>query len=330
MKLAAVGTGWIANDVLHHLSGWGWEVSAICSTPRSKAKAEALAAQCGGTPCIYTDFEEMLNQEKVDAVYLALPNHLHHQYAMKALEKGFHVIVEKPLAGNHREALEMAELARKKGLFLYEAISTIHHPNFHQIKELLPRIGEVKLVNCNFSQYSSRYDRFLRGDVAPVFDAAQSGGALMDLNLYNLHYIMGLFGTPRSVAYLPNIQNGIDTSGILTMDYGAFQAAAIAAKDCGAPCLCSIQGTKGYLLQTTPANTCGELLLHLNDGTEERYDTPVSSRLEPEFRHFLREMEAGDLEHCYQTLEHSLSVCQVQTEARQGAGIYFPADILYE
>lgn len=329
MKIAAAGTGFIAKEVLPQLADWGWTVEAICSTPRSEEKAKALAEQCGGTARVYTDFSTMLDSETVDAVYLCVPNHLHHSFVKAALTKGVNVIVEKPIASNDREALELAELARSKQLFFYEAISTLYHPNFHKLRELLPLLGEIKLVSCNFSQYSSRYDRFLSGDIAPVFDPVQSGGALMDLNLYNLHYLIGLFGVPKSVGYQPNIQKGIDTSGVLTLDYGRFQAVSIAAKDCGAPCFYTIQGTKGYLFQSTPANTCGEILLHLNNGTEQRFDASTPSRLEPEFRHFLKEMAAGDLQSCYRTLEQSLDVCRVQTEARTGAGIYFPADIEY-
>lgn len=325
MKLAAIGTGMIAREVLPRLSGWGWEVAAICSTPRSVEKGREFARLCGGSK-VYTDFSAMLDEVEVDAVYIAVPNYLHTEFIRTALEKGCNVIAEKPVTDNYKKAEELAALAREKNLFFYEAISTIHNPNYHAIRELLPRIGEVKVVSCNFSQYSSRYDAFLNGIIAPVFDPKQSGGALMDLNLYNLHYVIGLFGMPKNVEYHANIQKGIDTSGVVTLDYGSFQAVCIAAKDCGAPCSYSIQGTKGYIYQTTPANVCGGVTLHLNDGTEEHYDLSPAHRTESEFRAFLREIEAGDLASCYQTLEHSLNVCRVQTEARLKAGIRFAAD----
>ena len=94
----------------------------------------------------------------------------------------------------------------------------------------------------------------------------------MDLNVYNISYIVGLFGEPNRVNYAANIDHGIDTSGILTMDYSGFKAVSMAAKDCGAPARCVIQGTKGYLLQKSTANYCGGLTLHLNDGKEEHYN----------------------------------------------------------
>ena len=61
----------------------------------------------------------------------------------------------------------------------------------HIFRELLPRIGRVKLVQCNFSQYSSRYDAFCAGETPVSFDPECAGGALMDLNVYNISYIVG-------------------------------------------------------------------------------------------------------------------------------------------
>ena len=121
-------------------------------------------------------------------------------------------------------------------------------------RELLPRIGRVKLVQCNFSQYSSRYDAFCKGETPPVFDPNCAGGALMDLGVYNVSYIVGLFGEPNQVKYTANIERSIDTSGILTMEYSGFRAVSIAAKDCAAPARYVIQGTKGYILQKSTAN----------------------------------------------------------------------------
>src|SRR5699024_7233687 len=81
----------------------------------------------------------------------------------------------------------------------------------------------------------------------------------------------GLFGEPQQVHYAANLERGIDTSGILTMDYRSFKAVSIAAKDCAAPPRYVIQGTRGYLLQKSTANFCGPVTLHLNDGREEHF-----------------------------------------------------------
>ncbi len=326
MRLGVVGTGMIAKTAIPVIKRCGWEIAAVCSTPRSRKTAEALCEEYG-IPAAFCDYQQMLAESGMDAVYIAVPNSLHASLARQALASNVSAIVEKPLASNIREASELAALAREKGLFLFEAISTAYLPNYITLPSLLPRIGDIKLAVCNFSQYSSRYNAFLAGETPPVFDPEKSGGALMDLNVYHIHYLCGLFGPPQKVSYYPHMERGIDTSGILILDYGRFQAACMAAKDSASPSYCMIQGTKGYLIQDTPANTCGKITLHLNTGEEEHYDDAPSDRLAPEFTAFLKMMSEKDLASCRQMLERSLSVMDTLTQARKNASICFPADI---
>ena len=192
---------------------------------------------------------------------------------------------------------ELAALARRKKVFLFEAMTTQYLENYNKIRELLPRIGRVKLVQCNFSQYSSRYDAFCAGETPVSFDPECAGGALMDLNVYNISYIVGLFGEPNQVHYLANMERGIDTSGILTMEYNSFKAVSMAAKDCGAPARYVIQGTKGYILQKSTANWCGGVTFHPNQGKEEHFNLNGGRpRQAAEFEAFARALENGDQE----------------------------------
>ena len=122
------------------------------------------------------------------------------------------------------------------------------------------------------------------------------------------------------MGYAANVDRGIDTSGIATLDYGSFKAVGICAKDCGAPTTNVIQGTNGYIMQTTPANRCGAVTLHLNDGTEEVFDESPELQWESEFRAFAAGIEAGDRAGCAAKLELSLAVARVLTEARRQGG----------
>ena len=325
MKLGIVGSGKIVQEFLPWLaSSPAFEVAALCSTQRSADKAAALCAQYG-VPFHVTDYSQLL--AAVDVVYIALPNLLHTAYAKAALEAGRHVIVEKPLAPCAGEAAALSALAHRKGCFLFEAVTTQYLENYRKLRQLLPRVGQVKLVQCNFSQYSSRYDGFCAGQTAPVFDPQQAGGALMDLGVYNVSYIVGLFGEPQQVHYAANLERGIDTSGILTMDYRSFKAVSIAAKDCAAPPRYVIQGTRGYLLQKSTANFCGPVTLHLNDGREEHFSlNGKRPRCAAEFEVIAHAIATGDQELCSGMLETSLAVSRVLTAARQTAGIKFPCD----
>lgn len=324
MKLGVVGTGMIAQIVVPHLEEWGASVAAVSGTPNTRDEAAELARPYGAA--VYTDYAEMLASADVDTVYIAVPNFLHCVFTLQALEASKHVIVEKPIASNAAEAEKIASVAREKHLMVFEAISTLYLSNYQKIKEWLPRIGSVKIVSCNYSQYSHRYDAFREGAVLPAFDPAKAGGALMDLGLYNFQYIMGLFGEPESVSYLANVERGIDTSGVATLDYGAFKAVSVCAKDCAAPVMNVIEGNDGYILQMTPANKCGEVLLHLNDGTEERFDGNPEMQWESEFCTYARMVDEGDYDTCYHMLDHSVAVSRAMTQARLSAGVRFPMD----
>ena len=325
MKLGIVGTGMIVQEALPLVAKWDWQVTALCGTPRSQEKVTELCEQ-NHIPAGFTDYTAMLKDAEMDAVYVAVPNFLHFAFVKQALEAGRSVIVEKPMTSNYGEARKLEVLAKEKKLFLFEAITTVYLPDYLKTKEWLSRIGDVKIISCNFSQYSHRYDAFRSGEILPAFDPAKSGGALMDLNLYNLHYLMGLFGKPRDVRYAANVERGIDTSGMLTLDYGTFQAVSIAAKDCSAPCRYLIQGTNGYIQMDTPANCCEGVMLHLADGTTETSSGNPESRMESEFRCFANMIQSGDYDGCYEQLAHSVAVSRVQTKARLDAGIRFPAD----
>ena len=330
MRLGMVGTGLIVQAQLEQMGHRpGYSVGAISGTPRSSAKTAELAERYH-IPERYDDFLEMVAMSDIDTVYVGVPNSLHSAVTRAALGAGKNVICEKPLTPTYDEAETLSYLAREQGLFLWEAITIPYLPNFSRLQALLPRIGMVKMACCNFSQYSRRYDRFRAGETPAAFDPARAGGALMDLGVYNLHYLVGLFGAPDAVSYAANVERGIDTSGVVTLDYGDLKAVSVAAKDCAAPSYCIIQGTAGYLAQYTKSGECGPITLHLNDGTDETYDDngfiDPARRWDAEFAGFAADVANGSLDHCYEMLDQSLIVARVIEEARRSAGVVFPAD----
>ncbi len=326
MKLGIIGAGMIVKEFLTITPQLNnIELVAIFGRKSAEEKMNEFKNQYK-IDKIYYDYDELLSSD-VDTLYIALPNNLHFEFAKKALEANKNVIIEKPITTNYKEALILGELAKQKNLFIFEAITNQYFPNYKKIKELLPKLGNIKIVQCNYSQYSSRYDKFKDGIVLPAFDPNFSGGALMDLNIYNIHYIVGLFGKPKNIEYYPNIERGIDTSGILILDYEKFKCICIGAKDCKAPIANNIQGDKGCIYQDTPANVCERFELLMNDGTSTLInENNYEHRMVNEFIEFTDMIKNNNLEKCYQMLEHSLIVSEVQTIARNKSGIVFPAD----
>lgn len=326
MKLGIVGAGMIVKDFMTITPGLK-EIELTAISGRKSSEENMLGFKKKyGIKDIFFDYDELLSSS-IDTVYVALPNNLHYEYAKRALEHNKNVIIEKPMTSTYWQAKELSDLAREKSLFIFEAITNQYLPNYRKIKELLPELGNIKIVQCNYSQYSSRYDKFKNGEVLPAFNIESSGGALMDLNIYNIHYVVGLFGKPVNVEYYPNIENGIDTSGILIMEYENFKCVCIGAKDCKAPIANNIQGDKGCIFQDTPTNVCEKFELLMNDGSSSVINQNIfAHRMVNEFLDFTEMIEANDLDRAYKMLDQSLIVSEVQTIARNKGGIIFPED----
>lgn len=303
----------------------GLEVVGLLARTGSLERARGLAARTG--VALVTDSLDALCAAGIDTLYVAVPNAAHVAYVREGLERGLHVVVEKPMTSTVDEALALRALAAERGRFLFEAITTIHLAAFRQVRDWLPRIGDVKLVQSQYSQYSRRYDAFRAGEVPPAFDPQQSGGALMDLGLYNLHFVLGLFGEPEHAAYTPNMERGIDTSGVLVLRYPGFVATCTQAKDSAGPQGGLIQGTAGRITTSASPNLVGAVTLELADGTVETADDGLAGdRLATEFRAFVRAVAEDDRASAAAWLDRSVAVSRVQTAARLTAGIRFPAD----
>lgn len=315
MKLALLGTGMIVRELLPVLEELGIQPAALLSTRRSRERGEELAKQFG-IPYLYTEYEELLDSD-VDTVYVGLPNRLHYAYAKAALLKGKHVIVEKPMVMTLEEFRELRSLARERRLVLVEAMTLHYLPVLASMKEDLALLGKLRLVCFNYSQYSSRYDAFRQGTIAPAFDPSLGGGALMDLNVYNLHAALYLFGSPEGASYTPNLQREVDTSGALTLDYGDMTAICLAAKDCQGPNRSLITGEKGWLEFQGPASRVCEYEVTLRSGEvlHRGFPEPVH-RMAPEFEAFREMIDAGQWERGEAALDLSEAATRILEAAR--------------
>ena len=161
IRLGTIGSGPIVHSILDNVAVTdGIRLAAVYS--RTEEKGKQLAAEYGADK-VYTDLDEFLEDEEVNVVYVASPNLLHYEQTKKALLAGKNVVCEKPFCTKAEQARELAALAKEKHLLLVDAVPTAFLPNFEVVKRELPKVGKVKLVLGNFSQYSSRYDQVLEG-----------------------------------------------------------------------------------------------------------------------------------------------------------------------
>ena len=321
MKLGVIGTGAITKSMLAEYQRCEhFEVNAILSRKEETGRAMAEAFSI---PKVYTRLEDMLADPEIELVYVASPNIIHFRQAKAALLAGKHVICEKPFAPTVAEAEELIALAKEKHLLLFEAITTAHHPNYALVKQLLPKIGELKVVMASFCQFSSRYPALLKGQVSPVLDPAYKGGALMDINLYNIHFIVGLFGAPEKVHYFPNIyKNGVDTSGLLVLQYPGFICQCVGAKDCAADNGVQLVGEDGRIFVGPMASFCQSVEFTPRGGESQKHFVEENA-----WYHEVQDLgcliAAIDYDACYAALETTRNVVAVLEEARKSGNLSF-------
>jgi len=323
INIAILGTGKIIPEAVAALqASKKFRVANIWARPHSRDKAAALAEKFA-IEKFTTDLDDIANDPTIDFVYVGLVNTVHHEYAKKFLDAGKNVIVEKPFTTSAAQAADLIDTARAKKLFLFEAVTNLHMPNFYAARDAIKQLGEIKLVLCNYSQYSSRYDAYRdEHTVAPAFDPKFFGGALNDINVYNLNLVVALFGLPKKISYIANFGwNDIDTSGTATLEYENFFAQCTGAKDSGSPCFFSVQGDRGYIYSTSPPNELKFFELAVRGEETKKISLNVHEhRMVHEFVEFGEIFERGDYSAVERGLKISLDVMKVLDAARTRRG----------
>jgi predicted dehydrogenase len=173
----------------------GVEVVAVAS--RSRDRAASYAAE-HAIPRAHGSYEALLGDPDVDAVYVPLPNALHVEWSIRALEAGKHVLAEKPLTRHPQDAEAAFDAADRAGRVLAEAFMWRHHPQARRLQELASEgaVGRPRLVRAAFS-----FDIFGAGRPDDVrLQAGLDGGGLMDVGCYCVNAMRLLAGEPASVS----------------------------------------------------------------------------------------------------------------------------------
>ncbi len=190
MKLGLLSTANINEMVI---AGAPAEVEIAAVASRDGGRAEAYAGE-HGIPRSHGSYEALLADDELDAVYISLPNRLHHEWTLKALEAGKHVLVEKPYSRRPEEVEEAWDAAAGAGLVLMEAYMYRHHPQAAKARALVAdgAIGRLRAIRSTFS--------FQLRDLSNIRMLAElDGGALMDVGCYCVSGSRLLGGEPEHV-----------------------------------------------------------------------------------------------------------------------------------
>ena len=324
IRLATIGSGQIVHSILD-----GAKLTEnICLEAvysRTEEKGRELANAYGAKK-VYTDMDAMLQDENVNFVYVASPNNLHYEYSKKALLAGKNVLCEKPFCTRFEQARELFQIADEKGLYLIEMVPTGFLPNYPVLEEAISKIGRVKLVIGNYTQYSARYDKLLAGEVPNVFNPDFAGGCLMDINYYNVYLTLSLFGQPNRCEYYPNVFGGVDTSGNMVMAYEGFVATLAGAKDCKGDSFYQIEGEKGFVNVIGGSNGLAEIRI-VAEGKDETINLqPNPDRWFYEVQALVPMILSGDKSVFDKNRQMALMQTAVIEASRKAAGIVYPGD----
>ncbi|GAA5022137.1 Gfo/Idh/MocA family oxidoreductase [Kitasatospora paranensis] len=324
IRWGILATGGIAASFTEDLLAVeGAEVLAVAS--RTDASAQAFAGRFG-VPRAYGDWRALAADADVDVVYVATPHAQHHAATELLLDAGKAVLCEKPFTLNTGQTAELVALARKRGLFLMEAMWTYLDPTVRRITELVAdgAIGEVRVVQADFG-FPAAFDPAHR-----LWDPAAGGGALLDLGVYPVSFAHLLLGEPESVQAVASLTpQGVDANTAVVLGYAS---GATALLGCSLVAQsgqrASIQGAAGRIELDRDFFHPDGFVLH-RDGREPevfRAAPRVGHGYGPEAAEVVRCLRAGLTESPLVPLDGSLAVMRTLDAVRERIGVRYPGD----
>ncbi|EOA3443588.1 Gfo/Idh/MocA family protein [Enterococcus hirae] len=259
-----IGLGNVAHEFAEHFDQETSELAAVAS--RTIDKAEAFA-QRYHIPKAYGSYQEMLNDQEIDIIYIAVPNRQHSQHIMEALAANKHVLCEKAITMNKKELTEAMKLAEEKNLVLAEAMTIFNMPLYQQLRSLIDtnKLGALKMIQAPFGSYKDPdpTNRFFNPELA--------GGALLDIGTYAVSFArFFLSSQPEVIAStMVPFETGVDEQSVTILRNKENELATISLTfQAKMPKVGIVAFKEGYITITDyPRADRAEIIF--NDGTKE-------------------------------------------------------------
>jgi len=229
LRWGILATGGIAHSFASDLRTAGLDLVAVGS--RSQESADAFATEFD-VPRAHGSYESLVADPEVDIIYVSTPHPMHRSGAGLALEHGKHVLVEKPFTVNRSEAEDLQRLAAERGLLAMEAMWTRYLPHMIRIREIIAdgTLGEIRAVTADHTQR-------ITADPGHRLNALElGGGALLDLGIYPISFIVDVLGLPTSIRATGRLmETGADSEVATVMDHagGAISTSLASSRAAG-------------------------------------------------------------------------------------------------
>jgi predicted dehydrogenase len=289
---------------------------------RDSTRAEQFARE-NGYQKSFGSYEEFASDPGLDIVYIATPHTLHHENTLLCLEKGKSVICEKAFSINHREAAEMVDSARKKNLFLMEALWPPFQPFYGKAKEILSSgiLGRTVNMHAWFS-FQPPYDPSDR-----KFNLALGGGSLLDIGIYPVIDCLTFMGVPSEMKSLASFApSGSEDSLNVVFKYGDGRLASIYSSfRTNTGIGCTLYCENGNITVSRGRDMNQYVLLEMNGRDKQEFVfSPDAMGYHWEAEEVMRCLDAGKRESDIVPLSFSLDLMMTMDRIRVEAGIVFP------
>ncbi|MDT2673724.1 Gfo/Idh/MocA family protein [Enterococcus dongliensis] len=272
LQWGIIGLGNIAHDFAESFDQTTSKLTACAS--RTLEKAETFAKQFH-LPKAYGSYEELLADEDISIIYIAVPNRQHYQHIKQALEAGKHVLCEKAITMDFAELQSVIELAQQKQLILAEAMTIFNMPLYQELHDLIAsgRLGKLKMIQAPFGSYKDPdpTNRFFNPELA--------GGALLDIGTYAVSFARWfLTEQPEVIAStMVPFSTGVDEQSITILRNQKNELATVSLTfQAKMPKKGIVAFENGYLtIDDYPRADKAELIF--NDGTKESIESGFTS-----------------------------------------------------
>ena len=321
LEWGILATGGIAHLFTKDLLAHGHAVRAVASRTIESAQGFARAH---GIERAYSSYEALAADPDVDVIYVATPHHLHAENARLALEHGKHVLVEKSFMMTEREAIEITELAARRGLVVMEAMWTRFLPHMRFVREVIAsgRLGELTSVHAEHAQ-SLPLDPAHR-----LNDPRRAGGALLDLGIYPISFASDLLGPATHVqAHATFTPTGVDASVSTIMEHAgdaistSYSSMRVAGRNTAA-----VLGTEARIEIGSVWYMPAKVTVFSPAGAElEVFDEPVTGRgMQYQAEEVEQLIRAGSTSSLLMPASESVSIMATMDAVRAAIGLRYP------
>lgn len=320
LRWGVMGTGWIAERFVESLQqSTRQQVVAVGSRTREAATtfAKRFSLQAG-----HGSYPDLVADRNIDVIYIATPHNAHHPCALLALDAGKHVLIEKPMALNAAQALQIAQVAERRGLFCMEGMWTFSLPRYDVVRQILESgvLGEIHSVIADHGERFPSSHRIMRPELA--------GGPLLDLGSSPVALALAVLGMPDRVhAIGQTAPSGVNGQTAIVLGHpGGNQSAIHTTLYSDTPSAATIAGTKATLSLPGPFFAPGDVLLTEAGGRRRiGYTEPAIGHrgLHYQAAEVARRIAAGERSSPRRPLQATIDTLAVMDEIRRQTGVVF-------